>query len=225
MTQLIKKIIYEGEITLLTGTHIGGTNSAMSIGGPDSTVVRNPITNRPYIPGSSIKGKMRSLFELQEGTIAEVSMGNVKYGPTQDIKDLAARLFGTANPKENNQQPSRLIVRDAPLISKDEIFSNTDLPYTESKTEVVIDRITSAAMPRQIERVPAGAKFGFNMILNIFDSDNESELKEAAKRSLKLIEDDYIGGSGSRGYGQVEFKIFKTEERTRDFYIKDAKTI
>jgi CRISPR-associated protein Csm3 len=223
MTQLIKKIIYEGEITLLTGTHIGGSNSAMSIGGPDSTIVRNPLSNQPYIPGSSIKGKMRSLFELQEGTIGETTMNNVKYGPTQDLKDLAARLFGTANPTNDNQQPSRLIVRDAPLLSKDEIFSNTDLPYTESKTEVVIDRITSAAMPRQIERVPAGAKFSFNMVLNIFDTDDESELIEATKRSIKLLEDDYIGGSGSRGYGQIKIKIDKTEERTKDFYINEAK--
>lgn len=222
MEQLIKKIIFEGEITLMTGTHIGGTNSAMGIGGPDSTVVRNPINNKPYIPGSSLKGKMRSLIELNEGTIAEVNMGNVKFGPTQNLKDLAARLFGTANPKENNQQPSRLIVRDAHLISDDAIFTNTDLPYTESKTEVVIDRITSAAMPRQIERVPAGAKFGFNMVLNIFNSDNEAELIETVKRSVKLLEDDYIGGSGSRGYGQIKIDLKKTEIRDRDYYIQET---
>lgn len=222
MEQLIKKIIFEGEITLLTGTHIGGTNSAMGIGGPDSTVVRNPINNKPYIPGSSLKGKMRSLIELNEGTISEVNMGNVKFGPTQNLKDLAARLFGTANPKENNQQPSRLIVRDARLISDDAIFTNTDLPYTESKTEVVIDRITSAAMPRQIERVPAGAKFDFNMVLNIFTNDNELELIEAVKRSLKLLEDDYIGGNGSRGYGQIKIDLKEPEIRDREHYIQKA---
>jgi len=222
MKQLLKKIIFEGEITLLTGTHIGGTNSAMGIGGPDSTVVRNPIDNKPYIPGSSLKGKMRSLLELQEGSIAEVNMGNVKFGPTQNLKDLAARLFGTANPRDNNQQPSRLIVRDAHLSSDESIFTNTDLPFTESKTEVVIDRITSAAMPRQIERVPAGAMFGFNMVLNIFSDDNEKELIEAVDRSLKLLEDDYIGGNGSRGYGQIKIEIKTREERSRDWYINEA---
>ena len=78
MTQLKKKIFIKGEIELLTGTHIGGTNSAMGIGGPDSTVVRNPIDNKPYIPGSSLKGKMRAMVEIADGTIESVNMGQVK---------------------------------------------------------------------------------------------------------------------------------------------------
>lgn len=222
MAKLLKKIIFSGKITLITGLHIGGTNSAMGIGGPDSTVIRNPLNNEPYIPGSSIKGKMRSLIEVQDGTIETVNMGNVKHGPSLSLKTASARLFGSADSKNDNQQPSRLIVRDGRLLSPEENFSNTDLPYTESKTEVVIDRITSAAMPRQIERVPATAQFELNMVLNIFDTDNETELIETTHRALRLLEDDYLGGNGSRGYGQIKIEIEKIEHRNEEHYRKDA---
>ena len=105
------------------------------------------------------------------------------------------------------------------LLTPDEKFSNTDMPYTETKTEVVIDRITSGAMPRQIERVPAGAEFSLSMVLNIFDLDNnENELIEALKLSMKLLEDDYLGGNGSRGYGQIAFRdVVWTEKKMEDY--------
>lgn len=225
MTKLVKKIILSGKITLITGLHIGGTNSAMGIGGPDSTVIRNPMNNEPYIPGSSIKGKMRSLVEIQDGTIDNVNMGKVKYGPSLSLKTVSARLFGSADSKNDNQQPSRLIVRDCRLLTPEERFANTDLPYTESKTEVVIDRITSAAMPRQIERVPATAEFELNMVLNIFDTDDEKELVATTQRAIKLLEDDYLGGSGSRGYGQIKIDIENTEHRTIEHYKDAAKKV
>lgn len=215
--KLVKKIIYIGEITLLTGMHIGGTNSAFGIGGPDQMVVRNPISNKPYIPGSSIKGKMRSLIELVDGSFEDVRMNKVKHGPSSSLNSRAGRLFGTANNDETQQRPSRLIVRDSNLISKDDDFNNTDLPYTEAKTEVVIDRITSNAMPRTFERVPAGAIFKFTMVLNVFMNDNEKELRETVKQALNLLKDDYLGGKGSRGYGQVDIQ-FTEEERNPDFY-------
>jgi len=228
MTQLTKKIIYEGEITLLTGTHIGGTNSALGIGGPDNLVIRNPLNNKPLIPGSSLKGKMRSLIELQDGTIEIVEkkknirgeMRMVKeYQPTKDPTTKAGNLFGTVG---DNQQPSKLIVRDAHLMMEEEEFPNTDLPYTESKTEVNIDRITSEANPRTFERVPAGAKFKLQFILNIFEGDDQKVLQQTIERSIKLLEDDYIGGSGSRGYGQVKIDFTKIKERTREFYFNEA---
>ena len=87
------------------------------------------------------------------------------------------------------------------------MFNHTDLPYTESKTEVAIDRITSRANPRTFERVPAGAKFKLNMVINIFDGEDESALKATLKQAIKLLEDDYLGGHGSRGYGQVEILL------------------
>jgi CRISPR-associated protein Csm3 len=224
MAQLIKKIIYDGEITLLTGTHIGGSNSSMGIGGPDKLVIRNPLNNKPIIPGSSLKGKMRSLIELNDGNLEIVEKKkkgrDVKeYQPTKDPTTKAGNLFGTVG---ENQQPSRLIVRDAHLTMEEHEFPNTDLPYTESKTEVNIDRITSEANPRNIERVPAGAKFKLNMVLNVFLDDNQEELMGTVLRAIKLLEDDYIGGNGSRGYGQIRIELQKPKERSRDWYINEA---
>lgn len=212
MTKLIKKIVYSGQITLKTGLHIGGTNTALNIGGPDSFVVRNPITNVPYIPGSSLKGKMRCLIELRDGTIN--ATGKDKGGVTNDEKTNAGALFGTSGANDESH-PSRIIIRDAELdLSDPHMFDNTDLPYTESKTEVTINRITAKANPRTIERVPAGAKFKLNMVVNIFDTDNEQQLIKTLKDAIALLEDDYLGGNGSRGYGQVEIKLNDSIEKT-----------
>ncbi len=207
MSQLKKKIVYSGQIVLKTGLHIGGTNTALNIGGPDSFVVRNPLTNIPYIPGSSLKGKMRMLIELRDGTITQ--RGEVTNNPDTN----AGALFGTSG-DNNSSHPSRIIVRDAELdLSDPHQFDNTDLPYTESKTEVAINRITAKANPRTIERIPAGALFNFNMVLNVFDTDNESQLKKTISDAMALLEDDYLGGNGSRGYGQIEFSNVNTIEK------------
>ena len=208
-TKLIKKVIYTGKVILRTGLHIGGTNANLNIGGPDKFVVRNPINNLPYIPGSSLKGKMRALVELANG---ETNGGK----PTSNIHHKAGALFGVAAEVPDGHA-SRLIVRDAELIVDDGTdFSHTDLLYTESKTEVNIDRITAKANPRTFERVPAGASFRLNMVLNIFEGEDEQQLKKTLKQAIKLLEDDYLGGNGSRGYGQVEIKLDRPdgEERT-----------
>lgn len=191
--KLIKKVLYSGNITLLTGLHIGGTNAALNIGGPDKFVVRNPINNIPYIPGSSLKGKLRSLVEIYNG---ETNDG----GPSK-----AGALFGTAGDNDKSH-PSRLIVRDAELDIDSCDFSHTDLPYTESKTEVSIDRVTAEPNPRTFERVPAGAKFKFNMVLNIFEGEDEQQLRATLDQAIALLHDDYLGGQGSRGYGQVKIE-------------------
>lgn len=227
MQILKKKIIIEGKITALTGLHIGGTNSSVSIGGVDNTIIRNPLTEEPYIPGSSLKGKMRSLMELSYGTLGDKPMGVVEYGPSEDPDAIAAQLFGVL-PKRNKekdsqgksrQRPSRIIVRDAQLDIASVANNSTELPYTEIKTEVVIDRITSKAMPRQMERVPAGAQFNFSMVLNIFDADNnEEELIKHVFLGLQLVQDDYLGGHGSRGSGQIAFDITRVIERTNNYY-------
>ena len=208
--KLVKKIIYTGTITLKTGLHIGGTNAALNIGGPDKFVVRNPINNVPYIPGSSLKGKMRALVEIAKGCISDGKASN-------DPKSLSGELFGVATGNSDNR-PSRLIVRDAELdLSKPEMFDNTDLPYTESKTEVAIDRITAKANPRTFERVPAGAQFKLNMGLNIFEGENEQRLKETLQLAIRLLQDDYLGGHGSRGYGQVEIRLDSQDGRTETY--------
>jgi len=206
--KLTKKIVYTGTITLKTGLHIGGTNAALNIGGPDKFVVRNPVNNIPYIPGSSLKGKMRALVEIANG---ETNNGK----PTNDPNSRAGKLFGISGDTDNSK-PSRLIVRDSELDIDATDFSNTDLPYTESKTEVAIDRVTAKANPRTFERVPAGAKFKMNMVLNVFESDDEKQLKETLKQAIQLLHDDYLGGHGSRGYGQVyiDIDVDKGEEKT-----------
>ena len=207
---LVLKIIYTGTITLKTGLHIGGTNAALNIGGPDKFVVRNPINNVPYIPGSSLKGKMRALVEIAKGCISDGKASN-------DPKSISGELFGVATGNSDNR-PSRLIVRDAELdLSKPEMFDNTDLPYTESKTEVAIDRITAKANPRTFERVPAGAQFKLNMVLNIFEGENEQRLKETLQLAIRLLQDDYLGGHGSRGYGQVEIRLDPQDGRTETY--------
>ena len=209
--RLKKKVIYTGVITLKTGLHIGGTNAALNIGGPDKFVVRNPINNVPYIPGSSLKGKMRALIENHHGCITVTNKGEVK--PSEDPNSISGSLFGVATGNQNNK-PSRLIVRDAELDINACDFSNTDLPYTESKTEVAIDRVTAKANPRTFERVPAGAKFNLNMVLNVFEGEDEQALRATVRQAIKLLEDDYLGGHGSRGYGQVEINIESEEDKT-----------
>lgn len=202
-TKLEKKVIYTGSIKLKTGLHIGDSNVALNIGGLDKFVVRNPLNKLPYIPGSSLKGKMRALVEIANG---ETNNGK----PTSNPAHKAAKLFGISS-DVSDSHPSRLIVRDAELWIDDpelkEKFLNTDLLYTESKTEAFINRITAEAKPRTFERVPAGAKFKLNMVLNVFEGEDEQSLKATLMQAIKLLEDDYLGGHGSRGYGQVEIKL------------------
>jgi len=222
--RLSKKIIYTGVITLKTGLHIGGTNAALNIGGPDKFVVRNPINNIPYIPGSSLKGKMRALIEIKTPcTTPPDNRGFI--GASKDPDSRSGYLFGVSADNENRESKryaSRLIVRDAELITGTDPelgvnektdFSNTDMPFTESKTEVAIDRVTAKATSRTLERVPAGAKFRLNMVLNVFENDNEIQLRKTLDQAIQLLHDDYLGGHGSRGYGQVLIDIVKEEEK------------
>lgn len=207
---LVKKVIYTGTITLKTGLHIGGSNTALNIGGPDKFVVRNPINNQPYIPGSSLKGKMRSLVEIVNGCVSINEKGEIK--ASNDPNSVSGSLFGVATNNKNNK-PSRLIVRDAELLNAEKL-ENTDLLYTESKTENSVDRVTASATPRTFERVPAGAQFKLNMVLNIFEGEDEVQLKATLKQAIELLEDDYLGGHGSRGYGQIEIDLAEPQEKT-----------
>lgn len=220
------KIFIRGTLTALTGLHIGGNSVGMAIGGADSVVVRNPLTNEPYIPGSSLRGKMRSLLERvrgfednnDEGGFCLTAKGEALAGRRSDT--MLGRLFGVA--AENAKEPTRLIVRDALLTPKScerlEKAPNTDMPMTEVKTEVWIDRITSAANPRQIERVPAGAEFEFELVLTLLDGDDRDRYLGLVYEGLRLVEGDTLGGSGSRGYGQVKFTIREVLERSAEAY-------
>ncbi len=223
------KIFVRGTLTALTGLHIGGNSVGMAIGGADSVVVRNPLTNEPYIPGSSLRGKMRALLERVRGD--ENSNNNDEGGFSLSEKKndaLAGRkpntslgkLFGVA--AEDSKEPTRLIVRDALLTgkSREKLLSapNADMPMTEVKTEVWIDRITSAANPRQIERVPAGAEFTFELVLTLIEGDDHKHFLNLLFEGLRLVQADTLGGSGSRGYGQVKFCVTSLTQRTAEHY-------
>ena len=131
---------------------------------------------------------------------------------------MICKIFGVSAEAEG--MPARLIVRDSELINvkKLEESRNTDMPFTEVKTEVVIDRITSAATPRQFERVPAGAAFGLNLVCNIYKGDDKSNIINKIFEGLSLVQDDYLGGSGTRGYGQVEFKVESLTYKDKSCY-------
>ncbi|MDH7515426.1 MAG: type III-A CRISPR-associated RAMP protein Csm3 [Bacteroidota bacterium] len=226
--KLNEKILVEGWITAVSGLHIGGSNVGASIGGADATVVRNPLTSEPYIPGSSLKGKMRCLVERMDGKFGGAMGKYIKVGPYLEISNncLIPKLFGTLpeKMKENERQPtSRLIVRDAPLTedSAEELRNsgNTDMPYTEVKTEVVIDRITSQAMPRQLERVPAGSRFIMRMIVNVYEGDVREELLDLLFRSMILLQNDYLGGKGTRGSGEIKITVNRVRKKTREHYV------
>ncbi len=224
--KLSKKIFFEIPIKAESGLHIGGSNLSMAIGGADSVVIRDPLTSQPIIPGSSIKGKMRSLTEKLLHAYEEGNMGQVKYVPYQGNNEdhgerrIICDLYGVAARDSSKNIPSRLIVRDAQMdqesVSKLQQSDYTDMPYSEVKTEVVIDRVTSAAMPRQLERVPAGTVFNTTLVLNVFANDDESRLVDYVKVGLRLMEDDYLGGNGSRGSGhiRIDWDNHKTTYKT-----------
>jgi len=196
MEKLVKKIRINTTLELLTGLHIGGNSDNVEIGGIDNAVIKVATkNNQPYIPGSSLKGKMRCLLEQ--------IFGAPEVGKNATINNL----FGF----QKTNQPSKLIVRDAYLTNKSEKelheCDSLDMPYTEGKWENVIDRVKGTAEhPRQTERVPAGAKFNVEFVINVWDNDNDgTELLELLKKGIRLIENDYLGGCGSRGYGQIKF--------------------
>jgi len=206
--KFLANVIIRGKIELLTGMHIGGSKDKLEIGGVDSPVIRNPQNRLPYIPGSSLKGKLRSLLEYSLGVVPQ--NGEVS-------KDEAiVRIFGTSAEDNKNNGPTRLIVRDAiPDKKTIEMWEKMDseLLYTEYKAENTINRITAEANPRFIERVVAGSKFNFEMVFGIYQM-NENDNKEIIKQDLsnllqamRLLEHSFLGGSGSRGYGKIKFRL------------------
>ena len=204
MEKLIKKIKIQATITTLTGIHIGGSSENVEIGGIDNPVIKLATKeNQPYIPGSSIKGKLRCLLEQAAGA-SEI-------GKDKKVNNL----FGTIKSKKfnNENQPSKLIVRDAMLTEKSKNMllkcDALDMPYTENKFENTIDRVKGVAKdPRQTERVPAGAEFNAEFIINVWDEDGDGkQLLDLLYQGIRMLENDYLGGSGSRGYGQVKIKL------------------
>jgi CRISPR-associated protein Csm3 len=228
--KLLGNIILSGNIKCQTGLHIG-QEGTLEIGGIDTPVIKDPVSERPYIPGTSIKGTMRSLLEWDQGVVDEDGEPHAHQGG--DVADCpVCRVFGV--PAEANTEigPTRLSVRDAhPTDDTIEMWESMDtsLPYTEVKTENYINRVTSQANPRDIERVPKGSTFEYELVYSIFDigdsGETDFEMLDTVERGLALLEDSSLGGSGSRGYGKVRFRTtgHKYLVRTSDQYTTDGK--
>ncbi|NMG57324.1 type III-A CRISPR-associated RAMP protein Csm3 [Geitlerinema sp. P-1104] len=278
---LLGKFRLTSTLQVETGLHIGGGGDNLDIGGLDKPVIRNPLNNYPYLPGSSIKGKMRAILERLlnkplnraggSGTYRyesdDIEDGYTKVGkgpssqfiPFQGAKHCpVSRLFGSTGancwidaeiaeeqgfnvneqtryetinnrrfaPIKGRNSPARLIVRDAHLTS-DSIEQlrkiDTGLYMTEWKFENGIDRITSAANPRQIERVPAGSMFNFEIIYTVENPQQMEEDLQNIAIALAILEDDALGGHGSRGYGQISFHNFNFYYRSMAQYREIAK--
>jgi len=238
------KYVLKGQLACVTGLHIGGTAEGIEIGGVDNAIIRDPLTELPYIPGSSLKGKLRHLLEWNLGVVEwnDKQKGFTAHGCGECD---ACKIFGTsADAPEIRQEksgPTRLTVRDAFPTGYDEfVASNGETfpagstiakwqawlgegVYSEIKTENAIDRVTSEANPRPMERVPAGSTFAFEMIFDVYHG-NDNALLKSLFTAMRLLENSALGGSGSRGHGQVHFENLSMEWRPVQYYVSGQDT-
>jgi CRISPR-associated protein Csm3 len=235
MIKLLGYIKITGEIEALTGLHIGGTADSIDKGGIDNPVIKNPVTNEPYIPGSSLRGRIRSLLEQRNASLHKAKLSEMASGIWMEVykddqdakKSEVCRVFGNSMSERN--VPSVLIVRDALYTGKtrkDYMQGGSGgLPITEAKMEIAVDRITAHALPRTIERVPAGARFGFEIIYKVQTYENgkfesisadvetksDEKLRDDLKNILWALEQieihDGLGGNTSRGHGQIKIHL------------------
>jgi len=220
--RLLGHITIRGVIEAMTGLHIGGTADAIDKGGIDSPVIKNPVTNEPYIPGSSLRGRMRSLLEKKNGKKLFPMTDKIWMEMPDNEADARAsevcRLFGNSK----TELPSVLLVRDALYTPETRAgssgngrYMDNGLPVTEAKMEIAVDRITAHALPRTIERVPSGARFGFTLVYRVQERlDWPDVLKNISKDlenilwALKEIQNhDGLGGNTARGHGVVQFHL------------------
>ena len=239
--KLIGKLILEGDLECQTGLHIGAGKGSLEIGGADNPVVKDAF-GLPYVPGSSLRGKLRSLLEQASGMAVPSELVYLSRRKGQEVRihqserpdDEICLLFGrnpgrmervTGDTHENSAaSPARLTVYDAPLLAESitpQMRENLDDELTEVKSENAVDRITSQANPRTLERVPAGARFHLRIVLDIL-CDEDRELLPRLIEGLRLLEDDSLGGGGSRGSGRVRLANLKLNWRSREFYSTGA---
>lgn len=230
--KLLGRVMVTGDIKAKTGFRIGGGSTGLNIGGVDNPVIRDPLSRQPYIPGSSLKGKMRSLSERNRGfnpgddkqiqRIQEIRIHACKEATAYKACNVC-QVFGLSSDKEYQAfvTPTRLVVRDVMLDPATLAGAQMDASYVEVKWENAIDRITSQAVPRQVERVPAGAVFkDFEMIYSFYDlgslgngTKNEICRLKTLFEAMQLLEDDYLGGMGSRGSGKIRFQSMRISLR------------
>ncbi len=217
--KIINKIKLNFDLTAETGLHIGGNKGNMEIGGVDNPVLRNPVDHYPYIPGSSLKGKIRAMLEFKKGLAVD---------PRHECSDsecIICSNFGSA--KGELKQTASFIFRDAFITEdwKEKLKTmDTDLLYTENKKENTIDRIKCEAHPRDLERVPAGTKFDVEIVITNYEGKDLKKQMEVLKEGINLLELDYLGGSGTRGSGKVSFK-FKNATDINGKEYTEAKSI
>jgi CRISPR-associated protein Csm3 len=227
MDLILKKIIrLEGRIVLKSGLHIGSGNMEMHIGGTDSPVIKHPHTLEPYIPGSSLKGKVRSLMELESGLVpfSEEDGGLISVKTLRKVEDKAdlkkkaeaiLKIFGCSGAESEDLSefgPTRVSFTDCYLNEEWKAKARANRwPLTEEKSENRINRMSGTAEhPRFIERVPEGTEFDFSLSFKVLQ-DGDEDLFNDLLRGLELLEMDSIGGNGSRGYGRIAFKDLKRD--------------
>src|SRR6202048_2740805 len=235
--KLIGKLILEGDIACQTGLHIGAGKGSLEIGGADNPVVKDAF-GLPSIPGHSLARKARSMLGQSSGMASPGELVYVSKRKGQEVRihqsdrpdDEICLLFGR-NPgrmervggealESSSATPARLTVYDAPLIAESitpQMRENMDDELTEVKSENAIDRITSQANPRTLERVPSGARFHFRVVMDVLCPEDR-ELLPRLVEGLRLLEDDSLGGGGSRGNGRVPLSALKVTWRGRSFY-------
>ena len=235
--QLVGKLILSGDLHCETGLHIGAGKGSLEIGGADNPVVKDAF-GLPYIPGSSLRGRIRSLLENALGLTTPAELVYLSKRKGQEVRihqsdrpdDEICLLFGR-NPGRMDRvagealdtraaTPARLAIYDAPLVAESitaQMRENLDDEITEVKSENAIDRITSQANPRTLERVPAGARFQVRMVLDVLCEEDKA-LAARLIEGLRLLEDDALGGGGSRGSGRIRFANLKLVWRNRAFY-------
>lgn len=215
---MLKTSIITGHIVLKSGLHIGGNKDTMQIGGIDSPVIKNPLTNMPYIPGSSLKGKVRFLLEHYMDIVTD---GNIPVDSGDSIHRTAV-IFGHMKHDQYQTKPTRVIFSDsnvAGIIGENgeidpDALKNPDLTLSEAKTEVCINRLTGTQGGglRIMERVPAGVVFDLNITLKCYDEEEDRGDLDIILKGLKLLTNDALGGSGSRGSGKIEFRGLKVND-------------
>lgn len=214
---IIKKFIaITGIIHCETGLRIGGTKEGIvEPGGSENTIIRHPITLLPYIPGSSIKGKMRSLLESDASSGSQI-LDDGK--PCKCGKCLVCKVFGSHG--MINKEITRILVRDCSITPDSESVLRTaqeerGINFAEIKSENIINRKTGTAANQGLrtqERVPAGTEFIMNITLKLFEGDNEENILNFVKRGIERIQKDYLGSSGSRGYGKIKINNLEIRE-------------
>jgi CRISPR-associated protein Csm3 len=230
-------LILSGDLHCETGLHIGAGKGSLEIGGADNPVVKDAF-GLPYIPGSSLRGRVRSLLENAMGLTTAAELVYLSKRRGQEVRihqsdradDEICLLFGR-NPgrvervegepiETRSASPARLTVYDAPLDPESitaQMRENLDDEITEVKSENAIDRITSQANPRTLERVPAGARFKVRMVVDVLCEEDKA-LVTRLFEGLRLLEDDALGGGGSRGSGRVRLANLTLAWRNRAFY-------